>query len=87
MDSGIDRNDLVSLGNREDDLPKLRGYDWVIEVVAENLEIERNLLKMVADHLHPRAILTTNTSGLPVASIADHLSESIEAPLVWHSLL
>ena len=57
---------LVTPGNFEDDLPKLAGCDWVIEAVAENLAIKTALLERVAPHLAPQAVLTTNTSGLPV---------------------
>ena len=38
---------LVSVGNFEDDLAKLEECDWVIEAVAENLEIKRALLTKV----------------------------------------
>ncbi len=58
-----------TLGNFDDDLEKLKDCDWVIEAVAENLEIKQALLKKAAAHLHARAIFTTNTSGLPVAKI------------------
>jgi 3-hydroxyacyl-CoA dehydrogenase len=61
---------MVSVGNFEDDLPKLKQCDWIIEVVAENLEIKRALLDRVVPHLAPHAVLTTNTSGLPIAKIA-----------------
>ena len=64
---------LVTVGNFDDDLPRLKACDWVIEAVAENLEIKRSLLARVAEHLHPEALLTTNTSGLPVAKIAEQL--------------
>ena len=65
---------LITPGNFEDDLPKLASCDWVIEVVAENLEIKRALLDRVVPHLAPHALLTTNTSGLPVREIAAGLS-------------
>jgi 3-hydroxyacyl-CoA dehydrogenase len=68
---------LVRIGNFEDDLAKLKEYDWIIEAVSENLEIKRSLLAKVAEHLHPAAILTTNTSGLPVASIAEPLPADV----------
>ncbi len=42
----------------------------MIEAVAENLEIKTALLTRVVPHLAPHAILTTNTSGLPIAQIA-----------------
>ncbi len=61
---------MVTPGNFEDDLPKLKQCDWVIEAVAENLEIKRALLDRVAPHLAPQAVLSTNTSGLPIAKIA-----------------
>jgi 3-hydroxyacyl-CoA dehydrogenase len=67
----------ISIGNFEDDLAKLKDYDWVIEVVAENLEIKRSLLSKVVAHLRADAILTTNTSGLPVAKIAETLPEDV----------
>src|SRR5579863_1501479 len=61
---------MITAGNFEDDLPKLKHCDWVIEAVAENLEIKRALLDRVAPHLAPQAVLSTNTSGLPIAKIA-----------------
>lgn len=63
----------ISIGNFDDDLWKLKDCDWIIEAVAENLEIKRNLLAKVAQYVHADAILTTNTSGLPVATIGEQL--------------
>src|ERR1035441_8067382 len=65
----------VSVGNFDDDLALLADCDWVIEAVTENLAIKQALLDKVAPHLKRGAILTTNTSGLPVASIAAKLPE------------
>jgi 3-hydroxyacyl-CoA dehydrogenase len=65
---------LVTPGNFDDDLPKLAGCDWVIEAVAENLAIKTALLARVVPHLGSRAVLTTNTSGLPVKQIAAGLN-------------
>src|SRR5690349_13378506 len=61
----------ISLGNFEDDLAVCAEADWIIEVVAENLEIKRKLLSRVAQFRKPGAIITTNTSGLPVHLIAE----------------
>ena len=61
---------LITPGNLEDDLRLLGGCGWVIEAVSENLAIKQALLAKIAPHLRPEAIVTTNTSGLPVASIA-----------------
>jgi 3-hydroxyacyl-CoA dehydrogenase len=66
---------LVTVGNFEDDLKKLHDVDWIIEAVVENLDIKRSLLKKVEAARRPGTIITTNTSGLPVASIAEGFSE------------
>ena len=53
---------LITPGNFEDDLPKLAQCDWVVEAVAENLDIKKALLARVVPHLASHAVLTTNTS-------------------------
>jgi 3-hydroxyacyl-CoA dehydrogenase len=68
----------ISIGNFEDDLAKIADADWIIEVVAENLEIKRNLLAKVAQFRKAGAIVTTNTSGLPVHLIAEGLPEEFQ---------
>jgi len=68
----------VAIGNFEDDLACCAEADWIIEVVAENLEIKRNLLARVAKFRKPGAIVTTNTSGLPVHLIAEGMSEEFQ---------
>ena len=62
---------LITTGNFEDHLELLRDCDWIIEAVSENLEIKRALLHTVSRHLRADAIVTSNTSGLPVAQIAE----------------
>ena len=69
MDPSLAR--LVTIGNFEDDLPKLTEVDWIIEAVVENLELKRALLRKVDAVRKPGTIITTNTSGLPVAKIAE----------------
>ena len=67
---------FITPGNFDDDLRKLAQCDWVIEAVAENLDIKKALLERVVPHLGPRAVLTTNTSGLPIHTIAAGFSTS-----------
>ena len=66
---------LVTVGNFDDDLKHLADVDWIIEAVVENLEIKRSLLKKVEAIRKPGTVVTTNTSGLPVAKIAEGFSE------------
>ncbi len=69
---------LVTVGNFDDDLKRLADVDWIIEAVVENLEIKRALLKKVDAFRKPGTIITTNTSGLPVARIAEGFSEDFQ---------
>ena len=73
MDASLAR--FVTVGNFEDDLKKLAEVDWVIEAVVENLELKRALLRKVEAVRKPGAIVTTNTSGLPVGKIAEGFSD------------
>jgi 3-hydroxyacyl-CoA dehydrogenase len=66
---------LVTVGNFDDDLKKLADVDWIIEAIIENLDIKRSLLKKVEAIRKPGTIITTNTSGLPIAKIAEGFSE------------
>lgn len=68
---------LITAGNFDDDLRLICDCDWILEAVAENLEIKRALLAKVAEHRKPGAIITTNTSGLPVASIVQGMPEEL----------
>jgi 3-hydroxyacyl-CoA dehydrogenase len=70
--------DRIAIGNFEDDLSRVAEADWIMEAVAENLEIKRNLLQRVAQFRKPEAIVTTNTSGLPVHLIAEGMNEEFQ---------
>ena len=62
--------DLLTLGNLEDDFSAISEADWVIEAVVENLEIKRQLMERIDRVRSPKTIVSTNTSGIPVSSIA-----------------
>ncbi len=66
---------LITIGNFDDDLKRLAEVDWIIEAVVENLDLKRALLKKVEAIRKPGAIITTNTSGLPVGKIAEGFSD------------
>jgi 3-hydroxyacyl-CoA dehydrogenase len=68
---------LITLGNFEDDLGLVADCDWIIEVVAENLEIKRGLLEKVQVHRKAGSIITSNTSGLPIAKIVEGMPDDL----------
>ena len=65
---------LVTIGNLEDDLERLAEVDWIVEAVVERLDVKRHLMSRVDAVRRPGTLVTTNTSGLPIASIAEGLS-------------
>src|SRR5215831_3110837 len=66
---------LVTIGNFDDDLKKLAEVDWIIEAVVEDLDLKRELLRKAEAFRKPGTIITTNTSGLPVAKISEGFSD------------
>jgi 3-hydroxyacyl-CoA dehydrogenase len=70
---------LVTVGNFEDDLPKLNDCDLIIEAVVENLEIKRSLFEKVEQHRRPGSVIASNTSGIPLTQLAEGRSEDFRA--------
>src|SRR5262245_6218414 len=66
---------LIEAGGFDDDLARLADSDWTVEAVVENADIKRSLLEKVDQVRKPGSLITTNTSGLNVASIAQGRSE------------
>ena len=54
----------------------MKDCDWVIEAVVENLEIKRSLYEQVEPHLGAEAVVTSNTSGIPLGSLAEGRSDN-----------
>lgn len=67
---------LITPGNLEDDLEKLKDVDWIIEVIVENLEVKQNLFSRIDDILTPGTIVTSNTSGISIEDMTKGRSEA-----------
>lgn len=73
---------LITLGNFTDDMAKLKDCDLVIEAVVERLEIKHQVFGEVEKHRRPGSFIATNTSGIPIASIAEPFSEDFKKHFV-----
>ena len=73
---------LISLGNFEDDLHKIKDCDFVIEAVVERLDIKHKLFAEVEKHRKPGAVIASNTSGIPIESIAEPFSDDFKKHFV-----
>jgi 3-hydroxyacyl-CoA dehydrogenase len=74
-----ERAALVTPGNFDDDLPRIKDCDIVIEAVVENLEIKRKLFERVEKFRKPGSVVASNTSGIPIRQIAEGFSEDFRA--------
>ena len=65
----------IRLGNFEDDFERLKEADWVLEVIIEKLEAKQELMARLEQVVKENAILSSNTSGIPLSKIAAGCSE------------
>lgn len=61
--------ELVAPCNYDDHLENIQKADWILEAVAERLDIKHIVYKNIIPHLKPTAIITSNTSGIPLADL------------------
>ncbi|NTU83626.1 MAG: 3-hydroxyacyl-CoA dehydrogenase family protein, partial [Chloroflexales bacterium] len=69
---------LITLGNTEDDFAKLADCDWIVEVIIEQLGPKQALMERLEAVRKPGAIVTSNTSGIPIALIAEGRSDGFK---------
>src|SRR5687767_6401502 len=73
---------LVSVGNFDDDLDKIKDCDLIVEAVVENLKIKRSLFEKIDEHRRPGSIVASNTSGIPIRLLAEGRSEDFKQHFV-----
>ena len=62
---------LITTGGFDTDFARLAEVDWILEAVVEQLDVKRALVERIEAARRPGAIVTSNTSGIPIAAIAD----------------
>ena len=70
---------LIIPGNIDDDLHKLNDYDWVIEVIIENLDIKKKLYNNLAKSIGKDTILSSNTSTIPRSELISDMSNDLSS--------
>ncbi len=64
----------ISIGNLENNFDQLKECDWIVEVVVENLGIKQELFKRIEAVRKDDAIVSSNTSGIPLKAMSENLS-------------
>ena len=68
----------ITIGNFEDDFPKIKDYDWIVEVVVERLDIKKQVFEKVEKYRSKGALVTSNTSGIPIHMMAEGRSDDFK---------
>ncbi len=67
---------LVRTGGFETDLDAIASADWIVEAVVERLDIKRALFDKIEARRAPAAIVSSNTSGIPIAALVEGRSSA-----------
>ena len=68
----------ITTGNMEDDIAKVKDYDWIIEVVIERLDIKKQVFEKLDKHRTPGTLISSNTSGIPIQFMSEGRSEDFQ---------
>ena len=74
-----DAGALISTGSFDEDLPRVAGADWIVEAIVEQIEVKRGLLEKVDAVRRPGAVVTSNTSAISIAALAEGRSADFRA--------
>jgi len=68
----------ITTGNFDDDLMKIKDYDWIIEVVIERLDIKQSVFTNVEKYRKKGSLITTNTSGISIEAMLEGRSDDFQ---------
>ncbi|MEP7265894.1 MAG: 3-hydroxyacyl-CoA dehydrogenase NAD-binding domain-containing protein [Bacteroidota bacterium] len=66
---------LITTGNFDDNMKDIASCDWVLEAVVENIDIKKKVFEQVERFRKPGTLITSNTSGIPIASMLENRSD------------
>jgi len=73
---------LITPGNIEDDLEKLKDVDWIVEAVIEKLDVKQSLYRKLEPHRKPGSVVSSNTSTIPLQTLMKDESEALQRDFV-----
>ena len=72
----IDKSKInnIKVGNINDDFNVVKDADWVVEAVVERIDINHNIYKKIFKERKAGAIISSNTSSIPIKVLSQNLS-------------
>ena len=69
----------ITTGNIEDHLHRVGDCDWIVEAIVERIDAKRELYDALEVIRRPGSIVSSNTSTLPLALLAERMSPSMRS--------
>ena len=67
----------IEIGNIEDHLARISDCDWIVEAIVERLDIKRNLYRALLPHLKDGALVSSNTSTIPISLLMEDMPDAL----------
>jgi 3-hydroxyacyl-CoA dehydrogenase len=64
----------IKIGNISDDFKIVKEADWIVEAVVERIDIKHNIYEKIFKERKPGAIVSSNTSSIPIKVLSEKLS-------------
>tara|TARA_B100001113_G_scaffold14676_1_gene11264 strand:- start:764 stop:2986 length:2223 start_codon:yes stop_codon:yes gene_type:complete len=73
----IDKSKInnINIGNINDNFEVVNDADWVVEAVVERIDIKHNIYEKIFNNRKKGAIVSSNTSSIPIKVLSEKLSE------------
>ncbi len=71
--------ELITPCNYDEHIEKIGEADWVLEAVAERLDIKHSVYENITPHLKSSAIVTSNTSGIPLSDLITVFPDDVKS--------
>ena len=77
LGSRVDNSKIINIntGSINDDFHVVKDADWIVEAVVERIDIKHNLYDKIFKNRKPEAIVSSNTSSIPLKVLSQNLSE------------
>ena len=66
----------IKVGNISDDFDVVKQADWIVEAVVERIDIKHQIYEKIFKSRKDGAIVSSNTSSIPIKVLTEHLSEN-----------
>ena len=77
----------INVGNINDDFDTVKEADWIVEAVVERIDIKHNIYEKIFKNRKSGAIVSSNTSSIPIKVLSEKLNTEEKKIFVSHIFL